>query len=179
MRRGGLVDPSKQRRSTKRCADLLCICFVLLSKPLGKKNFGERLENCTIIFVNNPALNALALESENRRAIAIYMGALRKMWVAVRFALTLPDFLVDWFPPAPPMELGRAVLSAPAELLDYPGPGWDAGQIELLEELFLHMLDFVLHHELAHHARGHMDIMRTRLGVDVIDEALDFTSAMT
>jgi hypothetical protein len=177
VERGGLVDPLKLAPSDQGLCVLSVHLFRAALAACAKTNFSERFDNCTIFFVNNRALNALALESQGRRAVAVYMGALRKLWAAVRYALTLPDFVVDWFPAAPPTNLGRAALDAPAELLGYPKEGWDPERIDFLEELFLRMLDFVLHHELAHHARGHIDVVRTRLGVDVIDEALDFSSS--
>lgn len=100
------------------------------------------------------------------------MGLLQRLWAAFQLGLSRPEFLADALdtPPiilAPEASIRRLRHAALHRL---PLPEWSDERRQALWDLFRRAIMFFLCHELGHHARGHIDLVQERLGLDTIDE---------
>ncbi len=168
---GGLVDPTKlETFDSVACATLrtLYIEVRTLNRPTY---YGDRFDRLSLFYVGNEAANALALERRGNRGIAVFLGLPRRLWSAFHLGLSNSGFLRDCF------DSEAVPLSAPADRallcgsdLLFTPENWPSERVDALNDLFDRALTFLLCHEIGHHLRGHLELVRDHLGFDVVDE---------
>jgi hypothetical protein len=141
--------------------------------------YAHRLAKLTLFFVDSASANALALERRMDCGVAVYLGLIRRLWATFQLGLSLPEFLDGAFddPPGAPPSGSLDALVSGQTLAMLPGEDWPLERVGALWDLFERAITFLVCHELAHHARGHLDLVRDHLGFDGIDELRATASA--
>lgn len=166
--RGGLVHPGKLGSFERRTCGLIRYLFREAGKAAEGADYSDRFEGLSLFFIDNAQINAVALEDGPRRGIGVNLGVARNVWALLRLAVEHSEFLAASFKtPAP--EASGDLFSIPED--------WPQERLDYLFELYLYAADFIVNHELAHHARGHLDLVREELGVATIDEGLSMGAA--
>lgn len=135
----------------------------------------DRFASLSLVFVRDDQINGLALAAEARRAIAIHLGTPRRVWALMRYALGGTTLLADSFTSPLPEAVAPGPLAAAdwVDLYDDPEAAWPSDRYAFLYQLFMYAIDFIVHHELAHHARDHLVLV----GDAQIDEGLAMAAA--
>lgn len=166
---GGLSDPrtlDTWHRTT--CGYVRHAVRSVLSAHANSE-FKEQFHRLTLVFVASSQTNALALENEGQRAIVIFLGMVRRLWSNIQRSLGTERFLNGMFESDPPTKEADRASKQTLHL----GEDWPEDRKLVLHELFRHAVEFLVCHELAHHARGHLPYVRKRHGAEFIDEALN------
>ena len=106
---------------------------------------------------------ASAYAHGGRQAVIISTGLLNLLWRQVAVAAHLSTVLPEAHP-------HRGALPEWCHDANVPVPDWDEWQVaeeraEYLVEIFFHMLAYVIDHEIAHHVRRHLVLMRAATGL--------------
>ena len=171
---GGLIDPGYLDRFHRMSCGYARHYFRLALRAHSTDDFSDQFQNLSLMFVNSSRPNALAIEREGRRGIAVYLGILRRLWSLFQIALSSHEFLEGMISCELDGRLrvrGAPALDDSVNLLELADQ-WPEERAKVLYDLFARAVDFIVYHELAHHARRHLPFLRSSLGVDVIDEAL-------
>ena len=169
---GGLVDPTGLGAFDRTSCALLRDLFVETRKRHQATYYGDRFGRMSLFYVENVAANALALERGRDRGIGVFLGLPRRLWAAFHIGLSNPAFLDGCFDSEPGPLIGDASvdLLRGGELLFIPDEIWPEERTGALWDLFERALTFLLCHEISHHVRGHLELVRDRLGFDGVDE---------
>lgn len=172
QRAGGLVDPASLDPFDRATCAVVRDVFLKTQKEHEDTYYADRFARLTLMFINSESANALALERARVRGIAVYVGLIRRLWAAFQLGLTLPGFLDGAFdfPPGALPQDSLASLRRGQSLAMLPGDDWPEERVVALSDLFERAITFLVCHELTHHARGHIDLVKQRLGFDGIDE---------
>ncbi|NMN06795.1 MULTISPECIES: hypothetical protein [unclassified Novosphingobium] len=169
---GGLADPAQAGRFEERAWEIVAELYTETRDRHRQSDFADRFDRLSLLYINNTAANAIAIERNGHRAVGVYIGLLRRLWAAFQLGLSRADFLEDAFD-SPPIVLGDgdpASMLEPEFLSRLPSADWPEDRRSALWDLFRRAIMFFLCHELGHHARGHIDLVQDRLGLDSIDE---------
>ena len=171
---GGLVHPGTLPLLDRETLGCVRSLFRSAGIAAAGTDWEDRLEGLSLVFVDAESANALAIEDPPRRAIIVQTGLVRRLWAMARLATGASRLLEDSFAcSAPDESLGAfAQPQVQRALFADPGASWPADREGYLFELFMYAAEFVVSHELAHHARGHIDLLSEELGVRQINEGL-------
>ena len=164
-------DPSPPRpREHGLCRSL----FLAAGRIARESPWADRIQTLSLVFIDADGANALAVEDGPRRAIALQTGLVRRLWSLVRLAVGRSALLSESFSSPPPERdmVLRPGVEGLASLYGDPRADWRVDRADILVELFMYALDFIVNHELAHHARGHLDLLHQAGGQRLVDEAL-------
>lgn len=112
---------------------------------------------------------AIAYEAGNARAIVLEIGLIRALWTRAACIAHIPTVLSNAFPIQDDV---NQEWMAP-ECGTVPGMNeWDCTEerADYCVELFLHMLEYVVVHEIAHHVRDHIALVNNAHGLFLIDD---------
>ncbi len=174
QRAGGLIDPGYLDEFHRMACGYVRHFFRSAISTHRKEYYADQFDGLSLFFINSPTPNAIALERQQKRGVGVHLGAVRHLWWLFYRGVSTGQFLEHWFKSKP---LG-ADISLEAAMADpiwrEPGAGrLPADRAETMFDLFLRALDFLVYHELAHHARGHLPYVQEILGLDKLDEALN------
>jgi hypothetical protein len=165
---GGLVHPGTLGPFERSTCGLIRYLFREAGKAATGASYSDRFEGLSLFFIDNPQINAMALEDGPRRGVGVHVGAAQRVWALLRLANETSEFLSATFDnPAP--EASGNLFAIPEH--------WPEQRLDYLFEFYLYAADFIVNHELAHHARGHLDLVRDELGLAMIDEGLSMSAA--
>lgn len=102
--------------------------------------------------------DAFAFQWGEEKTVSIDIGLLRLFWERAAIAVNLPTVFADYLPTdnqEPPVWLGPESDTVPA---------MDTWQVcedrkDYCIEIYQHMLEYLVLHELAHHMRGHLELI--------------------
>ncbi|MEP4627150.1 MAG: hypothetical protein ABJR46_16535 [Tateyamaria sp.] len=112
---------------------------------------------------------AIAYDHDGARAVILEVGLIRALWTRAASIAHLPPVLSNAFPIN--NDVDQAWMASTCDVV--PGMSdWDCSEdrAEYCFDLFLHMLEYVVVHEIAHHVRGHLALVNTSTGLHLIDE---------
>ena len=179
IKRGGLIDPGYLGESDRRGCGWVREHFRSAKRAHSQGDFGDRIQDLSLFFINSDAVNAVALALEERQGIGIHIGAVRKLWFLYQEALNSDTFLEGSFLQPLPPNPDRSSESATFFRLweEEADHGWCEDRLDMFWDLFLRSLDFLVYHEIAHHTRGHIDLVLTRMGMSEIDELFSMSAS--
>lgn len=166
---GGLLDPRTLDEWHRTACGYVRHAYRSVLTAHADSEFKDQFDHLSLVFVGSPQKNALALEEEGRRTIVVFIGMVRQLWSTIQTSLGTARFLHGMFDSEPPARKPDAGSRQQLHL----GEGWPEDRQAALHDLFQYAVEFLMCHELAHHARGHLPYLRKRRGVKLIDEALN------
>ena len=169
---GGLANPKTAGRFEQIAWQTLLEVYAETRERHRQSDFADRFDHLSILWLANDGANALAIERDGHRAVAVYTGLLRRLWAALQLGMSSPNFLDGCFD-TPPIAITTLVAGQPLrpDVMNHlPLAEWPEERRFALWDLFQRALTFFLCHELGHHARGHIDLVHERLGFEAIDE---------
>lgn len=172
---GGLIDPGYLDEHHRIMCGWVTTLFYDALNEQSHQDYFDQFENLSLFFINNESANAFALETEEQRGVGINLGFLRKLWFLVFRGVAGDDFIPHWFDSNPLMVHRPSdveILQTPIWKQTDENP-WPEDRLDTFYQIYLRALNFLIYHELAHHARGHIPYVRTELGMDSIDEAMN------
>ncbi len=177
--RGGLIHPGTLPPLDRETFGSARSLFRAAVTASATAPWADRVDGLSLVFVDHPGANALALEAGARRVVVLQSGLIRRLWAVARLAVGGSRFLEDTFATPPPEAAAGRFLDEATWKALYAAPGgdWPKDRAGFLYELFMYGLDFVVHHELAHHVRGHLDLLTADDGVRGVDEGLALSDA--
>lgn len=120
------------------------------------------LELAKVQFVisNDENRDAFAFQNENRKTVSIDIGLLRLFWERAAVAVNLPSVFSEFMPAKNnniPDWLSDDCDTVPAMA------SWQVAEDrkDYCIDIFQHMLEYLVLHELAHHMRGHLELIRS------------------
>lgn len=155
---GGLLDFSQITDGEKVLLETLNSVVETNIQALKLKLPDLELEQVEFIITNGENRAAFAFQDDANQAVLIDMGLLRWFWeravAVIHIPSVLPDFLafsskdsLEWLNPSVELVPAPVDWDMPDERKDY------------CVEVFQHMLEHLVLHELAHHQRGHLDLV--------------------
>lgn len=177
---GGIVDPGMLDEFHRMgCGWVRHFYRTALASHQGDE-FADQFENITLFFMESSEVNAVAFERSGQRAVGVFTGTVRRLWWLFYTAANIEDIFDFWVESAPARQgkfsVDEAISDPVWPQATHDPMDWPQDRKEMLYDLFFRALDFLLYHELAHHARGHMEYVREVFGVSEIDEALNAAS---
>lgn len=168
---GGLVDPGYLSEHYRMLCGMVAHFFLETQSTFSDDYFADRIANVALVFIEDEKANARAIEHDGARCIALNLGLLRQLWALFHMGLSANSFLDDHLD-CPVDAAGSGQHDLPATHWQQEPPAeWSESRRELLHGLFSRALDFLVFHELAHHTRGHLDLVQAQFGLAIIDEA--------
>jgi hypothetical protein len=167
---GGLVHPGTLSPFDRALCGWVRSLFREAVIESKRHDYADRFANVSLVFAGSSALNAKALETRTRRAIVFNLGLIRKVWGILRIAVAHSRLHRTVFKSRALRWSGFDPRSEESWARYYRLDGLPDQRADYLFQLFMYVAEFVVHHELAHHARGHMDLVRETLGLEEIDE---------
>ena len=118
--------------------------------------------------------NAVAAQRDEEPGILITKGALHRLWAIYKVALAGSEFLADTLSSAPPT--GGPALTTEPSPHTFDIAHWPGDRVAAIHDLYARSLDFLLYHELAHHARDHLAYLASLGHSMTIDEQLNLAN---
>ncbi|RYG90041.1 hypothetical protein EU803_15615 [Loktanella sp. IMCC34160] len=134
-----------------------------------------RVDDIAFLVTAGTGRRAIAYARDGARAIIVEVGLIRALWTRAASIAHLPGVLANAFPIAEDIDQSWMAESCDS----VPGMSdWDCSgdRAEYCVDLFLHMLEYVVVHEIAHHVRGHLKLVNAETGLHLIDETEARTS---
>ncbi|MCZ7484138.1 hypothetical protein [Rhizobium rhizogenes] len=131
-----MADPAQPHR----LQPLIIDCFQQIVGELGSSGTVEGLLAVPLPIARSPEPDAMLLGHPDGNAIIMTVGLAEAIETYVQGVLMSPDFLSDY---------------SPEPLTN----GLSEERREFGTHLVLHMLDFVIHHEIAHDIRDHLGVL--------------------
>ncbi|WAC49773.1 hypothetical protein OVA03_07700 [Asticcacaulis sp. SL142] len=175
---GGLIEPDALSGFQRQLHNLVLEAYQRQMRRCADEPFADQLDDLSLLFLRSASPNAFAIEKDGRRAVAICLGLFDALWGAFAMALSDSDFMPGYFDSEAPSSAGamnRQGLRDPA-WADIALPGWPEDRLAALNDLFYRAVDFLVCHELAHHARRHIPYLQDTLGIGRVDECLNATA---
>lgn len=167
----GLIDPRTLSALDAELAERVEGLFDAALEVSRPTPWADRFEGLRLVFVAGQRINARAYEDERGPAIAIAWSGIRGLWTLTQLAVGATTLLEGTFttpPPEPAPDAAHLDLAAaPSDRRST----WPEDRVAYHEELFMYAADFLLHHELAHHARGHIDLLDASFGIGEVLES--------
>ncbi len=166
---GGLHVPSADYEGDESLIGILQHVFETNIDLLTKARPELELNKIDLLVTSGLDHRALAYRCRLGQAIIVEIGLLRAFWTRIATVAHIPAVLSDAFP----LERAPSVAWLSNDAL-VPGPDdWDMPQarIDYCFDILMFMIEYVILHELAHHMRGHLDLLSGASPVSFIDEA--------
>ena len=179
LQRGGLIDPGYLDEFDRCGCGWVREHFRSAKRAHAEDDFSDRIQELSLFFIANDAVNAVALEHEDHQGIGVYLGTVRRLWLMYQNALDSGSFLESSFTQAAPCSSAKSTASPTRFRLwdEEANHGWCKDRLDMFWDLFLRSLDFLVYHEIAHHTRGHIDLVRRHMGVSEVDELLSLSTS--
>lgn len=175
---GGLIHPGALGLFERQTCGWFRYLFREIVRDATGRRYEDRFDNLSLFFLNRSTSNAIAMEAGGRRGVGVNIGLPRNIWALMRAAVGHSQFLNTSFKSsAPAPEFDPHAPDAWASLYEDPADHWPQDRYSYLFELFMYAAEFLICHELAHHARGHLDYLKKTIGASSIDEALSLHAA--
>lgn len=142
-------------------------------------DLAEELQNLTVLLINADDINAFVKVQGSRKLIGLSKGLIGPLWNLLVLLLNHPGVLAGSFEHRPAVagdrvqtDIRQQVMqlragSAPAAMIpEY----YDKDRLELATQLYCSILDYVIHHELAHLVRDHSGFLRHRFALSLVEE---------
>ncbi len=172
-RAGGLIDPGYLDEFHRMACGYARKSFREAINAHKDDYYADQFKGLSLFFIDNDVLNAVALENGNRRGIGLHLGTVRRLWWLFYWAMGSGRVINHWFESAPLSEqISLDAAMADPVWQDHEAARLPADRAILMYEIFLRSLEFMVYHELAHHARGHLPLAARELGLEAIEEGL-------
>lgn len=178
VKSGGLVDPGYLGEFHRMGCGLVRHLYLKAAGAIARQPYADQIEALSLFFIESSARNAVALEREAARGVGVHIGLIEAIWVLLYNAIGTGGLLPHWFNDDAPLRrpvTQAAALNDPIWREAAPTP-WSGERIAVHFELTARILDLVVHHELAHHTRGHIAYLRAQFGLSHLDEAMHFSA---
>ena len=155
---GGIFDRSTASSGDRALLDTLDKVIKTNIEALRTSRPDLELEQVKFIITGGENKSAFAFQDGADRAILFDIGLLRWFWERAVVVVHLPDVLSEYLPFSsnePIVWLAPHIDSVPAAN-SWPIPD---ERKDYCIEIFQHMLEYLVVHELAHHMRGHLEII--------------------
>ncbi|MDE4142144.1 hypothetical protein [Phaeobacter gallaeciensis] len=176
---GGLIDPGYLDEFHRMACGWVRHFFLQAMSSIGDYHYHDQVENLSLFFIDSDARNALALERPEKKGVGIHLGLIRSIWALLYRGIGAGNLIEVWFEDAPPLEdeamEGISVFSDRIWAAENT-TNWSSDRIQAHHDIFSRAVDFVIHHEIAHHVRGHIPYLKAEYGMSEIEEKLSFST---
>lgn len=128
-----------------------------------------KLDTIDLIVTAGTTCRALAYRCDRGRAIVIEVSLLRAFWTRIATIAHIPTVLSKVFP----LDGVPSTAWLAADCPTVPcADDWQmrSERVDYFVDVMMLMLEYVVLHELAHHTRGHLDLMSGTPAIALIDE---------
>ena len=140
---------------TKTLFDIISTNVKLLDRVRPELELGQ----IKFVIAKNETKDAFAFQLGEEKSVSIDIGLLRLFWERAAIAVNLPSVFSEYMP-TDNQEI-PAWLDADCDTV----PAMNSWQVsedrkDYCIEIFQHMLEYLVLHELAHHMRGHLELIQ-------------------
>ena len=171
---GGLVDPGYLDNFKRMLCSRIAGALRSSLDVHQQRDWADQLERLTLVFVDNGDINMLATQAIDRRSIIVDIELLTRLWHLLAVSLADSEFLGNLLESQAPGSSTQdivfdAYVTDSSWVVSAPHQ-WSHERVNFLSTMFDVAIDFLIYHELAHHARAHLELVHEDLGANSIDE---------
>lgn len=164
---GGLLTPETTDHATNRLAGLAAHVFAVERDLLHQRDTDLGIDRIELLFVRTASACACAYHDIPGPVVVLSVGLLHRLFCHLALGAHLPTVL--------PLQDSDTIGNPFPPHAGFRPDLWDhwvmsADRVDEFYNIFTQMLAFVIDHELAHHIRGHLEIMKMQTGLSLISD---------
>ena len=177
--RGGILSPDRLTELEQLNWDIVSGLAEQAFDTLRRTELAAELVGLQMHLIDSPAINAFLRVVGQRKIIGLNRGLIDQLWTLLATLMAHPEVLQEHFKDKPTvdLEVWRRDLQAqlaslrekrvqPADIPDYI----TKDRLEHATLFYCCMIDYVIHHELAHLVRGHAPLLSARYALSAVEE---------
>lgn len=178
--RGGVVSIDDLTELEKINWDILKGLMEKAIADIKQTHLVSEIENLTFLLIDSSEINAFVLDAGEKQLIGLCKGLITKVWntlvTIMANSTVLPEYFRNQFSATNDTEISteknhsiRSNINAKTAFIPEK---INEDRLELTTLLYQIMMDFVIHHELAHVVRGHTSLLKRKFSLSMVEEKI-------